>query len=149
MRPIDKIVVHCSDSGWGDATDIDEWHKARRFVMIGYHLVVLNGYRSSNRFNPDEVGMVERGRRDSRIGAHVRGYNRGSLGICYIGGPDDPPDTVVWDMLTEKVTEWCLAHGLDETAVFGHTELDPAKSCPCLDMDKFRDDVSARIRGAY
>jgi len=149
MRQLDKIVVHCSDSGWGDAAVIDDWHRQRGWSGIGYHLVVLNGNLSPHKYDPDSVGRVERGRPDSKIGSHVRGYNRNSLGICYIGGPDHPPDGVVWDVLTEKVVEWCEEYCLDERSVYGHTELDPSKSCPCLDMDKFREDIRDRLNGEW
>ena len=142
-------MVHCSDSGWGDAAVIDEWHRARDFAMIGYHLVVLNGYRKSREFNPDEVGMVEKGREENLVGSHVRGYNRNSLGICYIGNANNPPTDLMLDVLTERIIAWMDRYGVDVENVVGHTELDSGKSCPDLDMYKFRARLQERIRGGW
>jgi len=34
MREVKKIILHCSDSEWGDAAEIDKWHKARGWQGI-------------------------------------------------------------------------------------------------------------------
>ena len=47
MTP-DRITIHCSDSEWGNADVIDEWHKKRGWDGIGYHYVILNGYPTYN-----------------------------------------------------------------------------------------------------
>lgn len=70
------IVVHCSDTPngrWHDAADIDRWHKERGWAGIGYHFAILLD------------GTVESGRPLDTPGAHVRGYNDESIGICLIG----------------------------------------------------------------
>ena len=77
MRKIELIVVHCSATREGtDVTidDIRQWHRKRGFRDVGYHFVV---YRD---------GTVVEGRPLEQVGAHVKGYNRHSVGICYIGG---------------------------------------------------------------
>lgn len=77
MRKINLIVVHCSATPEGkDFTveDIDSWHRQRGFKKIGYHFVV---YRD---------GSVHKGRDINEVGAHVKGYNSNSIGVCYIGG---------------------------------------------------------------
>ena len=89
MRTINLAVWHCAATVEGehfDAADIDKWHRARKppFRKIGYHIVVLLD------------GAVEFGREIWEMGAHAAGYNRNSIGICYIGGLDvnkDPKDT--------------------------------------------------------
>lgn len=71
------IMVHCSATREGkDYTveDIDRWHRERGFDSIGYHYVI---YRD---------GSIYRGRPVEQIGAHCRGHNADSIGICYIGG---------------------------------------------------------------
>ncbi len=76
-RSTDYIVVHCSatrpDMDIG-APEIDSWHRARGFNMIGYHLVIRRN------------GAIEAGRRLNARGAHVRGYNDRSIGVCVVGG---------------------------------------------------------------
>lgn len=77
MRNINMIMVHCSATREGKdytVADIDRWHRERGFDSIGYHYVI---YRD---------GSIHRGRPVEQIGAHCRGYNADSIGICYIGG---------------------------------------------------------------
>ncbi len=76
MRQITEIILHCSDTVEGrDYTveDIDRWHKNRGWRSIGYHYVI---YRD---------GTVHEGRPLKQIGAHCKGHNYHSIGICYIG----------------------------------------------------------------
>lgn len=72
-RRINEIILHCSDSKSGNAEIIDGWHRKRGFKKIGYHYIVLRD------------GTVEEGRELQEIGAHVKGRNRNSIGICIIG----------------------------------------------------------------
>ena len=77
MRKIDLIIVHCAATPEGkDFTidDIDRWHRQQGFSSIGYHFVV---YRD---------GSVHTGRPIEQVGAHCRGRNATSIGVCYIGG---------------------------------------------------------------
>lgn len=72
-------------------------------------------------------------------GAHVRGFNRHSIGICYEGGLDKeghPADTrtqaqrfALIDLLT------ILKHQYQEAQVLGHYQLSANihKACPCFD----------------
>ena len=77
MRKITEIIIHCSATTEGkDFTveDIDRWHRQRGFNGIGYHFVI---YRD---------GSIHAGRSKRQIGAHCKGHNTISIGICYIGG---------------------------------------------------------------
>jgi N-acetylmuramoyl-L-alanine amidase len=77
MRNINEIIVHCAATPEGKdftVSDIDRWHKGRGWSGIGYHYVV---YRD---------GSVHKGRPVWKVGAHVKGRNRNTIGICYIGG---------------------------------------------------------------
>ena len=83
----DTIIIHCSATRAGQdftAADIDRWHRARGFRSIGYHFVIRLD------------GTIEPGRDVSLDGAHCTGWNRRSIGICYVGGLDKegrPADT--------------------------------------------------------
>ena len=87
MRNIDSIIVHCSATKAGQdftAADIDCWHRERRYNGIGYHYVIRLD------------GKLEKGRDVALGGAHCKGWNERSIGICYIGGLDGnghPADT--------------------------------------------------------
>ena len=80
MRAIEKLIIHCSATPRNKdftAEDIRDWHvKGNGWSDIGYHFVIRLD------------GLIEFGRMVDRYGAHVKGHNLNSLGICYIGGMD-------------------------------------------------------------
>ncbi|WP_104749028.1 N-acetylmuramoyl-L-alanine amidase [Helicobacter cynogastricus] len=130
---INRIVIHCSDTPEGrphDKWDIDRWHKERGFDQIGYHYVILLD------------GSIEKGRQEHEVGAHVRGHNSGSLGICYIGGKDaktlKPKDTRTPEQV-EALKKLCveLAKKYPSATFCGHRDLDKGKECPCFDVKSF------------
>lgn len=130
MRQIKNIVIHCTDSP--DDLDIgrkeiDKWHKDRGWSGIGYHFVVRRS------------GVIEVGRLLDVTGAHVRGHNRGSIGICWVGR--DRPTVKQYKSLLELATALTRLYKLPWDTVFGHTELDPMKTCPNLDMNRFRGEI--------
>ena len=88
MREINKIIVHCSatrEEENFEVAEIRKWHLARGFNDIGYHFYI------------DLYGEIHKGRDISKIGAHCKGHNRNSIGICYCGGVEadgkTPKDT--------------------------------------------------------
>lgn len=89
MRKIDKIIVHCSATREGQNISVDtirKWHvEGRGWTDIGYHFYI------------DLHGDIYKGRDIAKIGAHTKGYNRNSIGICYCGGVEidgkTPKDT--------------------------------------------------------
>ena len=86
MREVVKIIVHCSDSAYGDANLIDHWHKQRGWRGIGYHKVILNGYLTRTApYRAEYDGLVQAGRDLDIPGAHCKGENQDSVGICLIG----------------------------------------------------------------
>ena len=69
MREINRIVVHCSDSAWADVEVIRGWHilskddGGKGFNDIGYHAVILNGFRKNSRLYvaEDDGGLSQGG----------------------------------------------------------------------------------------
>lgn len=130
MRDIKEIIVHCADTPEGrdnKAADIDRWHKQRGFDRIGYHYVI------------DLDGTIEPGRDLECIGAHCKGHNTQSIGICYIGGADanlKPKDTRTD---AQKASLLLLLKFLlakyPEAKIYGHRDF-AAKQCPCFDAKK-------------
>ncbi len=150
MRKIERIVIHCSDSVFGDATLIDHWHKERGWKGIGYHYVILNGYpdEASHRSKRPQFwrdGEVQSGRSLEEVGAHVKGANTGSVGICLIGGEQFTGGQFA--SLKRLVEE--LKVRFPGVTVVGHYEAqtpgDLPKSCPNLDMDWVRRRVNLAI----
>lgn len=143
MRSIDLIVVHCSatqPSDRFDASSIDEWHRAAGWLGNGYHYVItaageIQSHQSGHRCRPlDEPG------------AHVKGYNAHSIGICMIGGVDEegnstdnftPQQFVALDDLIKALTPiFPKARVLGHRDVIEETGGTP-KDCPCFDVQEF------------
>jgi hypothetical protein len=145
---IQHIIVHCSDSEFGTAALIREWHLARGFKDIGYHKVVLNGVIAKGHWDGAYDGMIEDGRpigeddelTGPEIGAHCLGYNQTSIGICFIG--------VDQFSLQQRITARGLLYDLMNKYdiplenVLGHCEtvsgMKEGKTCPNMDMAEFR-----------
>lgn len=125
-----KIVLHCSATPEGrdvTATQIRRWHMKRGWADIGYHFVV--GIH----------GEIEFGRPITMQGAHVKGHNEDTIGICYVGGLDrdgNPKDTLNHaqrESIEELVTALCRTHE-SITELCGHRDFPGvAKACPCFD----------------
>lgn len=134
MRPIEKIVIHCSASP--DEMDIGvaeirAWHTAeRKFSDIGYHEVIRRD------------GTLEKGRPLARIGAHCKGHNLYSVGICLIGQDVFTPAQMA--TLAERCQHYMTMFDLKPDQIFGHYELDTqGKTCPNFDPSALRQDLGA------
>lgn len=127
MRHVDLIVVHCTATPAGrhvTVEEVDAWHRQRGWSGIGYHwLVGLDG-------------QVWEGRDEDQMGAHVRNWNRHSIGVCYVGGGNKPPYTdtrteaqkrAMWDLIDDICGRYPIRK------IVGHRDLDPRKACPCFD----------------
>lgn len=133
MRKMNKIIVHCSatkPSQDFSVNDIRSWHKAQGWSDVGYHYIVRLD------------GAIEKGRPLEVAGAHVRGHNADSIGVCYIGGVDEsgkPADTrteaqkKALDVLLTDLSIHFLA------PVSGHNDYTNAKACPSF---KAKDEYS-------
>lgn len=130
MRNITKIIIHCSATPEGREVSVNEissWHRQRGFNGIGYHYVV------------GLDGKVHTGRPITQAGAHCRGHNHDSIGVCYIGGCDHamhPKDTRTAAQrvsLRQLVAE--LRRQFPTATVHGHCEF-AAKACPSFDVGR-------------
>lgn len=130
MKP-EFILIHCSDSPFGSAKVIDEWHRERGFKEIGYHYVIGNG-------NGSEPGEIELGRPLTQVGAHAVGYNSKSIGVCLIGPPFHHDQILVAISLVRKLAR---EYKIPYENVLGHKEVPSGKSkeCPVLTMELFRE----------
>ncbi len=160
MRDIRKIVIHCSDSPYGERDLIEGWHLDRGWQSIGYHYVILNGrIEGSYDYQADKDGTIQLGRDldddgdvDEHAGAHAFGLNPTSLGVCLIGPAFTPHQIRVAHGVAAGLVE---RYGLEVDDVIGHKETPherakPArerKTCPELDMGAFRRNVQDVIVG--
>lgn len=132
IRSVDFIVIHCSATRASqddvDAAVIRGWHRKQGWLDIGYHYVIKRD------------GTVEKGRADTVPGAHARGFNECSLGICLVGGVAEDGKTPEanftawqWESLRKLVTELKQRYPLAE--VLGHRDLPNVnKACPSFDV---------------
>ena len=130
MRRIDRIIIHCSATNPEQdfcAADIDRWHKAKGWSGIGYHYVIKLD------------GTIEKGRDVSKAGAHAFGYNKRSIGVCYIGGVDmdgKPSDTRTEEQKRAmNVFIQMLKNDYLGATVHGHNEFS-SKACPSFNVKK-------------
>lgn len=131
MRKIDEIIIHCSATEEGKdftAADINRWHIQRGWKKIGYHYVIRLD------------GTIEAGRPLDEIGAHCKGHNRNSVGICYIGGLKNkiPCNTMTKEQ--KEVLLELIQYLLDRFPtihnVAGHNEYSN-KPCPGFNVPQF------------
>ena len=120
MRSINLIVIHCSatreDKSFTEY-DLDVCHRRRGFNGTGYHFYIRKN------------GDIKSTRPIEKIGAHVRGFNSESIGICYEGGLDcegQPKDTrTEWQKHSLRVLILTLLRDYPGCRVCGHRDLSP------------------------
>jgi N-acetyl-anhydromuramyl-L-alanine amidase AmpD len=109
--------------------EIREWHTAKGWSDVGYHYVIKRD------------GTLEKGRADTKQGAHVKGHNKDSLGVCLVGGvnAEGKPDAnftkvqyFALDVVLSKLTLENIG-----ARVTGHRELYSGKACPSFDAEAF------------
>jgi N-acetylmuramoyl-L-alanine amidase len=135
MRDLNRIILHCSATREGKDFSVDtirEWHvNGRGWSDIGYHWVIRLD------------GSIEVGRPLEKSGAHTKGHNKDSVGVCYIGGCDadgKPKDT----MNPEQEKAWrmivlSLRTLYGDLTIHGHNEF-ANKACPSFTVkEKFAD----------
>ncbi len=149
------IVIHTAAySGRNcDSETIDRWHRQRGWQGIGYHFVIIN-----DRHDDYEDGTVQEGRDLTTPGAHARGLNAHSIGICCVGHGDREPLTeaqhaALVQLVSQLIDEY---DQITVDRVIGHRELNDLvargeladryithKTCPGLliSMDEIRQDV--------
>ncbi len=144
-----KVILHCSASSFGNAALIAKWHAlpepdGRGWSGIGYHYVILNGWIAPNIYHSRFNGHIETGRpldddpvvKGNEQGAHVRGYNYGSVGICLIGNSGQFTE----EQLNASLRlVFDLEKQLHEIEILQHSDLAANKpDCAGLDMILWR-----------
>jgi len=141
MRQIDEIVIHCSATApnWGEGQpvewkrdEINKWHKDNGWgaeyqgqtYNIGYHWVM------------DRDGSMAPGRPEEIPGAHTKGKNATTIGVCLLGGRGSEATDKFEDHYTpaqERALRKLIASLKVEfpsiTKVSGHNEY-ANKACP-------------------
>ena len=118
MRPIRKLIIHCSDTEEGTVQSIRRYHiEHNGWSDIGYHYVIYKD------------GSIHSGRPECVVGAHCYGFNKDSIGICLIGKHDFSKEQfeTLRFMVSELKTKYKSI-----TEVKGHGEYpnQGGKTCP-------------------
>lgn len=134
----DYIIIHCAATRASqniDIKDVDRWHRAKGWRMVGYHFFIKRD------------GTLQEGRRLMDGGAHASGYNDKSIGICMAGGvasDDKTPECNFtpeqWKTLRELVFK--LKDQFPSAKVIGHSDVAP-KACPCFDVTEWWQTLTA------
>lgn len=143
-RFIDTIIIHCSATRENknlSPLDLVRMHRKRGFNGCGYHYYIRKD------------GEICEMRSVETIGAHCKGHNEGSIGICYEGGLDtkgSPADTRTEDQKKSlKFLIKLLRQDYNIKRIAGHRDFSPdlngngevephewIKVCPCFDAEK-------------
>ena len=131
MRELSRIILHCTATPEGRDVSVDDirrWHvDGNGWSDIGYHYVILLD------------GTIARGRPIDIAGAHVKGHNKDSVGVVYVGGTDvdgNPKDTMTHQQLFalyKVVTS--LRNLFGPLTLHGHNEFS-TKACPSFDVSE-------------
>lgn len=126
LELVEYIVLHCAATPPEmdvRLKDIDLWHRQQGWLACGYHIVIARD------------GTIEFGRPLDKQGAHVKGVNHKSIGVCMAGGinattraPEDNFTDAQWASV--RFVLLALENLYPKARVVGHYELDARKACP-------------------
>ncbi len=139
-RIIKKLIIHCSDSPDSmteiGVKEITLWHQEKGWRTCGYHYVIRRS------------GKLEFGRAEFEVGAHVKGHNDDTIGICWVGR--DKMEPAQRSVMIGLVKQLLIKYKLDVSDVLGHREIAPlsGKVCPVIDMNEFRAQLSMEKKPA-
>lgn len=137
MREINYIAIHCSATKPSMDVPLErvrDWHLKRGWSDIGYHYYIRRN------------GAIFLGRPLKTPGAHVRGFNNESIGICYEGGIDEQGKAE--DNRTKEQKQALknllivLKQRFPQAFIKGHRDFpNVSKSCPCFDAELEYSDI--------
>jgi N-acetylmuramoyl-L-alanine amidase len=125
ITSITHLVIHCSDTGDNVNIGAEEIHKMHLnfgWDGIGYHKVICRD------------GSVQNGRPEYWKGAHVKGLNNHSLGVCLIGSKNFT--VMQFNSLEKTLLDWKKKYF--PVIILGHRDaVQTHKTCPNFDVLKW------------
>jgi len=128
MREIDSIIIHCS------GTDVPSYD----FLAIRNDHVNHRGWSDTGyHYGIDHDGDIHILRPVHIPGAHVKGHNLKSIGICVLGL--SAFSIIQMKQLFRLVDSLCYLTGLTRADVYGHNDFTDQKTCPNFDLEGMKD----------
>ena len=129
MRVINKIIVHCSDSDHHDTmAAIRQWHvQERGWSDVGYH------------FGVNKSGAIEIGRSIEKSGAHCKGLNSRSIGICVYGKIHftEAQFKTLKDLLKMMISVFKVS----TEDIYEHRQFNSEKTCPNFSLIPIKEKI--------
>lgn len=139
----DKIIVHHSafEQAGDQLMQINQWHKERDFPLssrnfyVGYHFVI------------NHEGQITQTRELDEVGAHTKGFNFESIGICLEGDftskqPNDAQKKALGDLLVML----CDRLRIDGADIYPHRTYSTTSCYGDLLSDKWASDLYTETR---
>jgi len=138
MRNVKKIILHCSASDKKEDDSFDKikllhagrfgqkikWGEydtiCRGWLDIGYHYLITKD------------GTIYFGRDIHKPGAHCKGHNRDSIGICLTGNKEFSNSQFM--ALKLLLDDLKFEFGLSDELIFPHNHFNKNKTCPNFDI---------------
>lgn len=111
------IALHHAEASSCSVYDIDAWHKEFGWSGIGYHFFVRKN------------GEIYRGRPIGSLGAHVKGMNNCSLGICAEGSYMKETMPAVQKKAIAELLDYLKTNFYPDAQIVGHREIG-SSDCP-------------------
>lgn len=120
---IQFLIIHCSDTSddeYVTAEDIHQMHINFGWDGIGYHKII------------EKDGSIKNGRPEFWIGAHTKGINSISLGVCMIGRLNFSQNQ--YKSLKNVIFKWKVKY--PEAKILGHRDaIVTEKTCPNFNVE--------------
>lgn len=125
------IVIHSTHTKPNSNISIrtvDEWHRKRGLLRVGYHFFIKRG------------GHIEVGRNLSDIGAHTKEHDADSVSLCLAGGLNTrgivAPDYTKEQFESLFILVKTLKHMYPDAEVVGHKDLSTTE-CPSFNVKEW------------
>ena len=123
-KETNRVIFHHSGGADVPASEVDSWHKAKGYDMIGYYQIV------------HKDGVPENGRGMEYEGAHASGRNTDSIGICIMGNFNEYPPTAM-QLETCRAIYYSLCKRYNKKLIIEfHRWLSEENPCPGRWLDR-------------
>jgi N-acetylmuramoyl-L-alanine amidase len=135
------VIIHCSDSLFGDVETFRKWHLDNGWDDVGYNWIITNGVlQHGSEYIKEHDGIIQPGRSFEYIGAHAKGYNESHLSICLTGRWHFTwrQFAAMFEQLKRIKQEHVPTLTIEN--IIGHYEVNQrGKTCPNIDMGSMRE----------